>query len=122
MRAEYANELARLRFPDGFVPPMTPPEGQPGANYQTGFGRSTADFMWICAWSQEWIAQEVSNPRAAAQALNELAGLPTVALWNSIDPGSREVLLSAVEHARQGDGSGLQAQIRDIDCTRLLAK
>lgn len=81
MQVEFRDEVFRLEWPPGMVPPERAPEQPPmpdtegvmrGNTYEVGYGRSVAGDFWICAWGREWLAQRGKDEAREAAALAQL--------------------------------------------------
>lgn len=114
---EYQAEIARLEFPEGYEPAARPPGVRDDERYETGFGISTADFQWLCAWFDEHMTYRVTDEARSTHALDVLAKFPSLALWDHMDSAGRETILTAVEAARDGDSTGIESQQTAMMCT-----
>lgn len=116
MQGEYQHELAALSFPPSYLPPSDAPPGESGTSYEPGFGTSEADFAWLCAWMDEFMAVRTSDPARATRALDTLAGFPALELWAHMDPTGRQSILDDVASARRGDVTGIERQQAGMAC------
>lgn len=116
LQLEYQRELAHLAFPPGFQPADGPPGAKPDERYEPGFGVSSADFQWLCAWFDEYQSNRLTVQANSNRALAVLSTFPNLALWDHMDPTGRAKIMDAVEAAMAGDPSGISAQQAAMAC------
>ncbi|WP_117209586.1 hypothetical protein [Allorhizocola rhizosphaerae] len=121
MAAEYYQETERLKLPPGaqWKPaPILPsyPDGSGvmrGNTYEIGWGKSTAQARWYCAWLSEWADQYGKDAARTATALEQLRKLPTMEQYTRFsDDGTRVHFDQLLAKFELGDVSAAHNHLR----------
>lgn len=115
LQAEYHVETTRLTLPPGSIFPPRASEGDAGS-FEAGVGQGDADFYWMCAWVDRWLATQKSDPAAATRALRALDAAPGLPVWPHWDEAGHRALLGAITDARAGQRGAMQGLSQGLGC------
>jgi hypothetical protein len=109
---EYEKAAKTNQLPEGQTYPE-PSFAISGDTYESGYGTSEALRVWFCAWGKQYLATQGVDTAEASTSLGEFEKfLSTETFKQSYDPVSAQPLFKgAVENAKLGDPSGIQAII-----------
>ncbi|QOL33611.1 hypothetical protein [Bifidobacterium lemurum] len=117
IQKEYASTLESLEFPDGYTPPATM-DTSGATQFEQGSGESSASFIWMCAWEEDWLNSYATNEQEASSALQQLNKAKDMPFMQSdrVDEPTRDMLQSRLDKAAMSDPSGIQQDV-DLNCS-----
>lgn len=123
MIEEYNAATQNYELPPGMtwagakdLPPAPDQNGvMRGNSYEPGYGTTTAEFEWICAWEKAYLDADGPGTEAATDAITHLSSAPDTLLYRISDAGFQASLDDRITRLRLGDASAVEYDHR-INC------
>ncbi|XCB30442.1 hypothetical protein RQN30_03295 [Arcanobacterium hippocoleae] len=114
---EYKESVARLDWPDSYIPPADLEGEDTELSFQTGYGDTRASLLFECAWEREWLKNYATDTDKANEAIEQLSKVPEMGYMSPerADDATRRFFKDYLDRAKLGDPSGFQENI-DNNC------
>lgn len=118
MRDDYRLEAAKLSLPPGQDWPthgemwLVPDQPAADGHFEDGFGRLTADSIYLCSWERTFINSPSDTPARVVSLARLEAFAALHAYTSSYDTGTQQQFDHSLALARRGNASGLDADVR----------